>query len=124
MAILTVADTEWEAETIAAAMKERGIPAMVEGGYVAGWRAETPGKARVMVFQSDLERARAAARDAAFTGASIDWDAVEVGEPETPLPGPPSAGDWTWKRVGLIVVIVALAALAWGLVRSYGAHGR
>jgi hypothetical protein len=80
--------TEWHAESIAAALRARGIASQAEGGMAAGWQAEAPTKWRVMVFTRDLLAARLLLSELKTEGASIDWDAVDVGEHVEGVPEP------------------------------------
>lgn len=82
---LTTAPTEWQAEVIAASLRERGVTARVMGGYLAGLRAEAPAGATVMVRAGDLERARALLAEVRSASIDIDWDEVDVGESEESL---------------------------------------
>jgi len=61
--ILTTRRTEAQAALIVAALKDKGIEAQATGGFTSGFRAEAPGDVRILVRQSDLEKARAALRD-------------------------------------------------------------
>lgn len=90
LAVLVQCDTEWHAESIAAGLRGRGIPAQAEGGFVAGWRADVPAKARVMVFTRDLLQARLLLSELKTEGGagSIDWDSVDVGEHIEGVPEP------------------------------------
>ncbi len=55
--LLQTVTTEAEACILSARLADAGIDAWVEGGISAGFRAEAPGSARVLVRQRDLERA-------------------------------------------------------------------
>lgn len=79
---LTSSPSEFEAAAIAAALSDQGIPARVSGGTIAGFRAEVPGEAHVIVFEHDLERARNALRAVKAGSIDIDWDEVDLGRPE------------------------------------------
>ena len=79
---LTSTPGEGQAELIIAALKDRGIDAVAEGGLTAGFRAETFGEVKVMVWEKDLDRAREALADFRETMKDIDWDEVDVGEME------------------------------------------
>ena len=57
---LTAVNTEAEALLIAGMLEEHGIEATVTGGYTSGFKAAVPGEVRVLVRNSDLERARGA----------------------------------------------------------------
>ncbi len=50
--------SEVEAAILRGALEAEGIPAWVVGGLTSGFRAEAPGRARLMVRASDAERAR------------------------------------------------------------------
>ena len=60
--VLTTAATEAQAALIVAALEERGVQAQATGGYTSGFRAAATGEVRILVRQSDLERARDALR--------------------------------------------------------------
>ena len=48
---------EWRALMLKAELEAAGIPAWVEGGVTAGFRAEAPGEAVVSVRTQDAQRA-------------------------------------------------------------------
>ena len=73
---------ESQAAMIVAALKDRGIDAVAEGGLTAGFRAETFGEVSVMVWEKDMERARLALEEYKNAARDIDWDEVDVGEAE------------------------------------------
>lgn len=75
---------EFQAEAIAASLRERGVPARAIGGALAGFRAEAPALVRVVVLRRDLPAARAALERARAESVDIDWEDVDVGEPEDP----------------------------------------
>ncbi len=52
--------TELEASFIVSALDVAGVPAWVTGQITAGFRAEAPGRVRVLVRASDAEKAREA----------------------------------------------------------------
>jgi len=79
---LTSTPHEPQAAMIVSVLKERGIKAVAEGGLTSGFRAETVGEVRVMVWQEDLERARLALAQYQAEMKDFDWDGVDVGEPE------------------------------------------
>jgi hypothetical protein len=74
--------SEFEASTIAAALRDQGIRATVFGGNLAGMRAKTVAMAQVMVRRGDLERAREVLRAVKAESVDIDWDAEFEHEPE------------------------------------------
>lgn len=79
---LTSTPNESQAAMIVAALKDQGIEAVAEGGLTAGFRAETFGEVKVMVWHKDLTRARQALADYRDAVQDIDWDGVDVGERE------------------------------------------
>lgn len=81
-AILGQYATELEASMIAAGLRERGINAHVVGGMTAGFRAEAPGMARVLVPADRLDEARHLVEVIRAEAANIDWSDVDVGEME------------------------------------------
>lgn len=50
--------TEIEAAIMRGALDAEGIPSWVVGGLTAGFRAEAPGQAKLLVRAADAERAR------------------------------------------------------------------
>ncbi len=73
---------EGQAAMIVSALKDRGIDAVAEGGLTAGFRAETFGEVKIMVWRHDLDRARQALAEYRNAVSDIDWDEVDVGEVE------------------------------------------
>jgi len=63
-------------------LRERGIDAHVAGGMTAGFRAEAPGMARVLVPADHLEEAQLLVEIIRTEAANIDWSDVDVGEME------------------------------------------
>jgi hypothetical protein len=82
---LTSVHAEFQAEVIAAALRDRGIEARVLGGTLAGFRAEVPATVKVVVFRRDLSAAKALLAEVRAASVDIDWDEVDVGRGE---PGP------------------------------------
>ncbi len=79
---LTSTPSEGQAAMIVSVLKDSGIEAVAEGGLTAGFRAESVGEVRVMVWAEDLERARLALDEYKNAVRDIDWDEVDVGEGE------------------------------------------
>ena len=73
---------EPQAAMIVAALKDRGIDAVAQGGLTSGFRTETVGEVQVMVWREDLETARRALDDYRQSVSEIDWDSIDVGEKE------------------------------------------
>jgi hypothetical protein len=74
--------TEGEAATIVEALKAAGIAATMTGGFTAGFIAEAPGDISINVFENDREKAEKILRAFEKENESIDWNQVDVGEPE------------------------------------------
>jgi hypothetical protein len=93
--------SEFEAATIVEALRAQGIAAQHYGGGLAGFRAEVPGFVCVVVRRQDLERARLALRAIQADSIDIDWDEVDVGEPEEPVrESLPDASGYKCARCG------------------------
>ena len=73
---------EHEAAVVAAALADRGIDTVTTGGFTAAFKAEAPGYVSVQVRRKDLERARNLLAGLRDELRDIDWDQVDVGEPE------------------------------------------
>ncbi len=80
--VLVNASSEWEASFIAEALTERNINAQASGGLTAGFRAEAPGLARVIVPRAQLEQAKQRLAEIRRETTSIDWSQIDVGEAE------------------------------------------
>ena len=76
-AVLTAVPTEVMAELIVAALRGRGVEARAEGGLTGGFRAEAPGRVKVIVRQADLELAREALRTIEEESAGRDGERAE-----------------------------------------------
>lgn len=110
---LTTARTEWQAEALAAALRQRGVHAVTQGGMLSGFRAEAPAQVIVVVPRQDLARAKEALAQIGSDSIDIDWDEVDVGQPEeaeeanTPEAGasraepPAGMGSLLWPILGL-----------------------
>ena len=79
---LVVVQTELEASLLASSLEARGIRAEVSGGLTAGFRAEAPGGARILVMAGELEQAKEALLAIRKENSEIDWSQVDVGEME------------------------------------------
>jgi len=74
--------SEVEAAAIIATLAENGIQSNSTGSFTTGFQAEAPGDVTVVVKQSDLAHALAVLSDLGTTKRDIDWNSVDVGEPE------------------------------------------
>ena len=84
LATLATFNGEIAAEMLAAELRNAGIPAQASGTLTAGFRAEAPGSVQVLVHEPRLEEARRFMDDYLQSKEDIDWDQVDVGEPESP----------------------------------------
>lgn len=83
---LTTARTEFEAETIAEALRAQGIPAQTFAiaGSVLQWDVAITQPIRVAVRRRDLEQARAILRAVRAESVDLDWSEVDTGD-RTPV---------------------------------------
>ena len=82
LSVLTTVPGEFEATAIVSALEAEGIRAQAVGGFTAGFKAETPAGASVMVLEGDLERAKQILADLKKNGAGVDWSKVDVDDPD------------------------------------------
>lgn len=73
-------ETEIEAMSIVDELKLEGIEAQASGLLTAEFRAEAPGRVKVLVHASDLHRAKELLDDYIASKDNIDWSQVDVGE--------------------------------------------
>ena len=77
-AIFASFSDEWEAGLVRDTLLAAGIPAAIAGGFTASFRADAPGRVRVLVRDRDLPKAAEALRQAREDARTIDWDAVDL----------------------------------------------
>ncbi len=100
--------TAFEAETIAAALRERGVDARVlDGATTQAWGMAISGVSgvKVVVLEHQVEAARKAMEEVRVESASIDWDAVELGhDPSVQrLTQVAKSRRWVWTVIMLLV---------------------
>lgn len=78
---------EWQASLARETLLSAGIPCVVAGGFTGSFRAEAPGRVRLMVRAADLARAEEAIRRRREEAMSIDWSRVDVGSQRAGEPG-------------------------------------
>ena len=83
-------DHEWQASLVRETLLAEGIGCIVSGGLTGSFRAEAPGRVKILVLEADLERAEAAIARARSEATTIDWSKIDVGAPD-PLEGPDDA---------------------------------
>jgi len=74
--------SEIEATLVADELKREGIQAEPAGTLTGGFRAEAPGRVKVLVHENDLEQAKALLDEYINSRDEIDWSQVDLGEPE------------------------------------------
>jgi hypothetical protein len=79
---LTSTPDEPRAALVIAALADRGVEAVPEGGLACQFRTENFGEVKVMVRHEDLDRARESLAEYKAAMSDIDWDEVDVGEME------------------------------------------
>lgn len=70
--------TEVEAKLLSNALNEEGIHSEVAGLLTASFRAEAPGRVKVLVREQDLERAKELLDDYTKSKQEIDWSQVDI----------------------------------------------
>lgn len=117
------ARNEFEAQCVRGVLEDAGIRSVTvpAGQAIFGFplRAGARG-VPVRVLPDDLSRARQVIAEARWTGRSIDWDEVDVGEmpPEVARMLARSQSDRWIRRAFLAVAWVALATVVLGMAVS------
>jgi hypothetical protein len=70
---------EWQAAIMRETLLSEGIPCVIAGGYTGSFRAEAPGRVKLLVRATDLARAEEAIRLRREEAAAIDWSTVDLG---------------------------------------------
>jgi hypothetical protein len=107
-AVVAVCQNAFEAETIAAALRERNVDARVFDAATSvawGMSMGPVSGVKVVVLEHELDAARLALDDIRVESASIDWDAVDLGsDPQVQrLAQVSRARRWVWTVVLLLV---------------------
>ncbi len=106
--LLTV-NSEFEAHTLVAVLREEGIEAYAFGAMHASLPlGERIAAVPVQVRRADLERAHAALEKNATDSVDLDWDEVDVGEREDHLPLTPVNRMPLLARIGFAVAVAVL----------------
>ncbi|MEM9415512.1 MAG: DUF2007 domain-containing protein [Planctomycetota bacterium] len=74
---LAFVGTEVEAKLLSDALNLEGIHSEVAGLLTASFRAEAPGRVKVLVREQDLARAKALLDDYTKSKENIDWSQVD-----------------------------------------------
>ena len=78
-AVLITTRSAFEAETVAAALRQRGMAAQAVDTVTTALWAGAVGGAKVLVYQRELEDAKALLKAIRAEGAAVDWDTADVG---------------------------------------------
>ncbi len=117
-----LAESEFAAQTKAAVLQDEGIEAFVfpaERSWTGGLAiAPSGGGVPVWVRKSDLERAKGALTRVIADSVDLNWDEVDVGEPEHEV----NSSRTPKVLLQVIVVLGAIIAVA-GLLAMFGMFG-
>ncbi len=120
-----LATSEFEAQTVAAILRDREINVAVFGAAIQAFGLDGVGNRMlggipVQVRAEDLERAKSALRANKFLADSVDWDSVDVGEEDAQVAALVRKGSIdsvgrVMVRAGRIaaIAIVVLSLIAW-----------
>ena len=73
---------EIEATVIANALESEGIESSLAGVHTASFRTEASGLVSLLVRQEDVNRARQILDELKSEVPGIDWENIDVGQPE------------------------------------------
>lgn len=69
---------EWQASLVRETLLAEGIPCVIAGAYTGNFRAEAPGRVKLLVRAGDLDRAASAIKRRREEAMSIDWSRVDL----------------------------------------------
>lgn len=120
--VVATTPTAFHAETIATALRERGLDARVLDAattQIWGMPMGPSGGVKVVVLEHEADRAKIAIEDVRAESAGIDWDTVDLGDdPEVRrLVQYSKARRWVWT-VALLLVPGGLFVMWAGVTRS------
>ena len=123
---VAVAETEFAAQTKAAVLHDEGIDAFVfsaERAWTGGLAiASTSPGVPVWVKESDLERAKSTLNQRIADSVDLDWDEVDVGEPEQLDTSPPTSTLLALLTRGGFVIagLIILLAIYFSIITLLG----
>lgn len=121
--VVATTATAFEAETIAAALRERGFEARVvgvAGDVIMGVSIGRETGIKVMVFEHELESARRALDAIRQDAREIDWEQAEMGEDDSEaqqLLQYARAKRWMWTLV-IVLAPAGLFVVSAGVMRG------
>jgi 3-isopropylmalate dehydratase small subunit len=69
---------EWQASLFRETLLAAGIPCVIAGSFTGSFRAEAPGRVKLLVHERDMDRAAEAIRKRREEALTIDWSQVDV----------------------------------------------
>ncbi len=120
--VVATTATAFEAETIAAALRERGIEARVigvAGSMLWGVPVGTDAGVKVVVLESDLDRAKRELEAIRSEASAIEWDEKDMGDGEEAekLLQYTRAKRWMWTLV-IVLAPAGLFVISAGVMRG------
>lgn len=122
-----VASSDFEAQTIAAVLRDGGVEAAVFGAALGafgltGSGSRLLGGVPVQVRAGDIERAKGVLRANAYLADSVDWDSVDVGEEDDAARRLGAQGMFTASGRWLAQAgrVLAIAAIVLGVLALLG----
>jgi len=85
--------SEVEAKLLSDALNQEGIHSEVAGFLTGSFRAEAPGRVKVLVREQDLGRAKELLDDYTKSKEEIDWSKVDVSDDEGFVDGADDSDD-------------------------------
>ncbi len=73
---------EMEASLLLTMLEQANIKAQMTGGAIAGFRIQTPAEVQVLIASVDVPAAKKVLADYQRDQQPVNWDEVDVGQPE------------------------------------------
>ena len=107
--------TGFEAETIAAALRDRGVDARAIDSHAGVMISNVVAPPSVIVLADHLDAAQHALEEIKSEASAIDWSQVDVGEGNFAPPAPGSRWAWT---ISVLLVPIGILVLSYGTQRG------
>lgn len=107
--------TGFEAETIAAALRARGVDARAIDTHAGAMLSTTIAPPSVIVLADHLDAAQHALEEIKSEASEIDWSQVDVGEGTIVPPSPGSRWAWT---ISVLLAPLGILTLSYGTQRN------